>query len=195
MIKPACIILAGGRATRMGGGDKTLLSLGGRPLLSHIIEALRPQVGALAINATGDAARFAAWSLPVVGDPFPGEGPLSGILAGLRWARGPAISTPADTPFLPPNLVEKLMFVSEREHPDVVMAAWRGAVQPAIALWSPQVMQDLEYTLAQTRMRGVESFARTRKWAVANFDDGPDPFFNINTPSDLAAAEARLTSA
>lgn len=178
----------------MGGSDKALLALGGRPLLAYVIDSLRPQVGALAINANGDPARFSAWSLPVIADPFPGEGPLSGILAGLRWAQGPVVSAPADTPFLPRDLVEKLIQVSQREHPDVVVAARRGDVQPVIALWSPQVMLDLEYTLAQTRMRGVESFFRTRKWAVASFDDGPDPFLNVNTPGDLAAAEARLTS-
>lgn len=176
----------------MGGGDKALLALSGRPLLSHVVDRLRPQVGALAINTNGDPARFSAWPLAVIADPFPGEGPLSGILAGLLWAQELVVSAPADTPFLPPDLVDKLTLVSEREHPDVVVAARRGVVQPVVALWSPRVMQDLEYTLAQTRMRGVESFFRTRKWAVASFDDGPDPFLNINTPDDLSAAERRL---
>src|SRR5262245_51487656 len=115
MEKPPCLILAGGRATRMGGGDKALLTLGARPLLSLLVDALRPQASALALNANGDPARFAAWSLPVIADPFPGEGPLSGILAGLRWIQGPLVSAPADTPFLPPNLVEKLTLVFESE--------------------------------------------------------------------------------
>ena len=194
MDRPLGIILAGGLAKRMGGSDKALLNLGGKPLLSHITDVLRPQVRALVLNANGDAARFAPWALPVIADPIPGaEGPLVGLLAGLRWAKGPLITVPGDTPFLPSDLVAKLRAVAEDERAEVVMAAHHGAVQPVIALWLPQVTEGLEYTLTQTRMRGVESFARTRKWAVANFDDGPDPFFNINTPDDLTAAQGRLT--
>lgn len=178
----------------MGGGDKALLTLSGRPLLSHIIESLRPQVSAIALNAHGAPARFAAWALPVIPDPYPGEGPLAGILAGLKWAKVPLLSVPGDTPFLPRDLAARLTEVFEREQADVVMAARNGVAQPVIALWSPRAADALEHTLAQTADRGVEAFIRTRKWAVADFDDGPDPFFNINTPDDLAAAERRLTS-
>lgn len=190
------MILAGGLARRMGGGDKALAVLDGRPLLSHIIERFRPQVGSLALSANGDPARFAPWKLPVIADPIPGvAGPLAGILAGLRWAAADVISTSGDTPFLPLDLVERLRGVFDREQAEVVMASHAGHLQPVIALWAAHLAGDLERTLKNTNARGVEAFARTRKWAVAPFDDGPDPFFNINTPDDLAAAEARFTSA
>jgi molybdopterin-guanine dinucleotide biosynthesis protein A len=189
------VILAGGLAQRMGGGDKPLLTLNGRPLLSHVVDCLRPQVDRLAISANGDSARFASWDAPVIADPIPGaEGPLAGILAGLQWATGDIITSPGDTPFIPSDLAAKLRAVFEREQVDVVMASHAGNLQPAIALWSARLTDDLERTLKDTDLRSVRAYAHTRKWAVAHFDDGPDPFFNINTPDDLAAAEARFTS-
>lgn len=178
----------------MGGGDKTLFALAGRPLLSHVVEALRPQVEALAISANGDPARFAAWGFPVLADPISDQGPLAGVLAGLRWAKGPLLSVAGDTPFLPPDLAARFSETAAREQAEVVVAARVGALQPVIALWSPGVIEALEHVLSAPGERSVESFFRTRKWAVASFDDGPDPFFNINTPADLAAAEARLIS-
>lgn len=178
----------------MGGGDKTLLHLSGRPLLSRIVATLRPQVDILALNAHGDPKRFAAWDLPVIADPFPGEGPLSGVLAALRWAKAPVLTVSGDTPFLPYDLTERLSADFDPEDVDVVIAARGGVLQPVIALWSPGVIGALEHALTKTGERSVETFARARKWAVATFDDGPDPFFNINTPADLAAAERRLTS-
>ncbi|MHB1305250.1 MAG: NTP transferase domain-containing protein, partial [Acidiphilium sp.] len=144
----------------------------------------------------GDPARFAPWKLPVIADPMAGaEGPLAGILAGLRWAAADVISTPGDTPFLPLDLVERLRGVLGREQAEVVMASRAGSIQPVIALWAAHLADDIARTLKTTDLRGVEAYARTRKWAVANFDDGPDPFFNINTSDDLAAAEARFISA
>lgn len=190
----AGVILAGGRARRMGGGDKPLLTLAGRPVLAHIVDALRPQVSALAINAAGNPARFAAWALPVIADPFPGEGPLSGILAALRWANAPVLTAPGDTPFLPKDLAAALLSALTREDAEVAIAARAGALHPVTAVWSPRVMEALEHLLAAPGERSVETFFRTRKGAVVSFDHGPDPFFNINTPGDLAAAETRLTS-
>lgn len=194
MSKPAGVILAGGQGRRMGGGDKALMMLAGRPLLSHIVDVLRPQTGTLAINAGGNPARFAAWNLPVIADPFPGEGPLSGILAALRWAQAPVLTVPSDTPFLPENLVTALMTVFKDGSVDVVAATHAGMLQPATAVWSPAVTPVLEQLLTAPGERGVERFFRTRNGATVAFDDGPDPFFNINTPAQLAAAEARLTS-
>ncbi len=178
----------------MGGGDKALRALAGRPLLSYVIDALRPQVGALAISANGDPTRFARWTLPMLADPFPDQGPLAGILAGLRWTQGPLLSVAGDTPFLPEDLAARLAETARREQSEVVVAARGGVLQPVIALWSPGVADALERALSAPGERSVESFLRARKWAVASFDDGPDPFFNINTPADLAAAEALLTS-
>jgi molybdopterin-guanine dinucleotide biosynthesis protein A len=192
----AGVILAGGLARRMGGGDKVLQPLNGRPLLSHVIERFRPQVHALVLNANGDPARFVDWDMAVIADPIPGsQGPLAGILAGLQWARDDVVSAPGDTPFLPLDLVSRLRAVFDSEQAEIVMAARAGNIQPVIALWAAHLAADLARTLKDTDVRGVEAYARTKKWAVAPFDDGPDdPFFNINTPDDLAAAEARFTS-
>ncbi len=193
MAKPAGVILAGGLSRRMGA-EKAFVTLRGRPLASHAIDILRPQAGALAINASGDPARFAVWDLPLIADAVAGaQGPLAGILAGLRWAQGPVVSVPVDTPFLPADLVARLEAVFAREAADVVMASRGGQVQPVIALWSSVVEDGIAKALAEGA-RGVEAFARTTNWAVALFDDGPDPFFNINTQDDLASAEARFIS-
>ena len=105
------------------------------------------------------------------------------------------ISTPGDTPFLPLDLADRLRTVFDREKADIVMAAHAGTTQPVIALWAAHLADDIERTLKTTDMRSVGAYARTKKWAVVPFDDGPDPFFNINTPEDLAAAQARFTSA
>ena len=190
MAKPAGVILAGGLSRRMGA-EKAFVTLRGRPLLSHLTDILRPQVDALAINANGDPARFSTWGLPMIGDAVPGaQGPLAGILAALRWAQAPVVSAPVDTPFLPTDLVARLEAVFAQEGTEVVMASRRGQLQPVITLWSPAVADGIAQALADGA-RGVEAFARSKKWAVALFDDGPDPFFNINTPDDLVAAEAR----
>ena len=193
-MKPAGVILAGGLARRMGGGDKVLQTLGGRALLSHVVDALSPHTSALAISANGDAARFSQWNLPVLADSIPDHpGPLAGILTGLRWAaqvKAPALVTTAgDTPFLPTDLVERLGNVFAETQADVVMAERAGILQPVVAVWSLDLADDLETVLTTTDLRSVEAFAKRRRWAVATFDDSPhNPFFNINTPEDLAAA-------
>ena len=125
--KPLGVILAGGLASRMGGGDKALLDLAGRPLLAHVIDRLAPQVGAMALNANGDPSRFSDWGLPVIADSveeYPG--PLAGVLAGMDWAAGQGathiVTAAADTPFFPRDLVTRLVAVAEREGAPLAMA-------------------------------------------------------------------------
>jgi len=185
----AAVILAGGLARRMGGGDKCLQILGDRPLLSHVIERVAPQTTKLALNANGDPARFARWGLPVLGDPVPGApGPLAGILAGLRWAQDKLLVVPGDAPFLPRDLMRRLSHVFDGQQAEVVVAARGETVQPVISLWAAHLGPAIEGALAADQ-RGVEVFIRTRKWAAAPFDDAAgDPFFNVNTPEDLLAA-------
>ena len=194
----AGVILAGGRSTRMGGGDKTLLPLAGRPMLAHVVDRLAPQVDALALSANGDPARFAAFGLPVLPDGVPGQpGPLAGILAGMDWAAGlgaeALVTTPGDAPFLPPDLVAALRAAAERARlPAACIVTDDGdgpRRHPATALWPVAARAPLRAALA-AGLRRVGEWADTLGCAAA-----PMPacgFVNVNTPADLAAAEARL---
>ncbi|GAB4259591.1 MAG: molybdenum cofactor guanylyltransferase MobA [Pararhodobacter sp.] len=192
----AGVILAGGRATRLGGGDKGLLALGGRSVLDHVIARLAPQVAALALNANGDPARFAPLGLPVLPDLTDDRpGPLAGILAAMLWAAGrgdaQVLTVAGDTPFLPVDLVVRLAAAGPfamAESPDEAGAM---RAHPTIALW-PVALAD---TLAESLARGEHKVGR---WAQEHgarrvpFTERPDPFFNINTPADLHSAQARL---
>ncbi|MEM7058083.1 MAG: molybdenum cofactor guanylyltransferase MobA [Pseudomonadota bacterium] len=193
----AGIILAGGLARRMGGGDKAMLPLSGRPLLSHVIDRLSPQVAEIALNANGDPARFADFNLPVIPDTVDGfVGPLGGVLAGMRWAakRGHThiVSAAADTPFFPTDLVARLTDAKGTQ--PIAMAATddpeRGLSEhPTFALWPVDLADDLEQSLTQSNMRKVIVWTSRHGCARAVFD-GDYPFFNVNTPEDLAEAEA-----
>lgn len=192
----AGVILAGGLARRMGGGDKALLSLAGRPLLAQIIDRLRPQVDELVLNANGDPARFARFGLPVVPDTVEGfAGPLAGVLAGMRWAaaRGHShvVSAAGDTPFFPTDLVSRLL--AARGDQPIAMAATqdpeRGLTEhPTFALWPTDLADDLETALTEGHMRKVIVWTSRHGCARAIFE-GHFPFFNVNTPEDLAEAE------
>lgn len=195
----AGVLLAGGRAARMGGGDKCLLSLGGRTLLDHAIARAAPQVAALALSANGDPARFAMSGLPVLADPVPDRpGPLAGILAGLRWAKGQngcrwLASFPTDGPFFPLDLVTRLRAAAEADHAEVALAASAGRTHPVFGLWRLDLAEPLSAALAGNGPRAVERFARSRPWVAVSFEEGPvDPFFNVNRPHDLAEAERLL---
>jgi molybdopterin-guanine dinucleotide biosynthesis protein A len=192
---PVGVLLAGGLARRMGGGDKPLLELAGRPLLAHAAAALAPQCAALVLNANGDPARFAAFGLPVAADTLPGHpGPLAGILAGMRWAAAhhpecPDILTvAADTPLLPGDLGERL--AAARGPAAIACAGSGGRVHPTAALWPVALADRLEAAI-RAGARRVLAWAGGEGLALAEFPAGSqDPFFNINTPEDLAAAEA-----
>lgn len=198
--KPSAVILAGGRATRMGGRDKGALLLGGRPLLAHVIERIAPQVSAIVLNANGDPARFDSFGLPVVADSvseFPG--PLAGVLAGLDWAaaRGEeaVVSVAADTPFFPTDLVARLQ--AEARLSGLALAGTpdphRGHVRhPTFGLWPVALRDDLRAAL-EGGLRKVVLWTDAHAAGLAMFEAGEvDPFFNINTPEDLAAAEAMI---
>ncbi|WP_298436877.1 molybdenum cofactor guanylyltransferase MobA [uncultured Jannaschia sp.] len=197
MIQPHGVILAGGRATRMGGGDKGRLEVAGRSLIAHVIARLGPQVDQLALNANGDAARWADLDLPVLADTAPDHpGPLAGVLAGLDWAAGTGVphivTAAADTPFLPPDLVPRLLDAAGRS--GLALAATqegdRVLHQPTFGLWPVALRDDLRAALAGGT-RKVLAWTDRHDAGTAIFPTAPwDPFFNVNTPDDLARAEA-----
>jgi len=198
------IVLAGGRSSRMGGGDKCLLPLAGRPLLAHVIERLAPQVSEVIINANGDQARFLPYGLPVAEDRFGGYvGPLAGIHSGLEWARANrppcryAITTASDTPFLPAELVGRFRAAIDEDDPKLVVARSNQGLHPTFGLWPVSLTQDLASSL-KAGDRKVSDWVRQHHAEEVMFpalEAGNlkiDPFFNINRPDDLAAAEAFL---
>ncbi|GGF35354.1 molybdenum cofactor guanylyltransferase [Aliidongia dinghuensis] len=195
--RPLAVVLAGGLARRMGGSDKPLLLLGGRPVLDHVLARLRPQVSGLALNANGDPARFSDFGLPVLPDPLPGwPGPLAGILAALDWAAaagaGHVLTVPGDTPFLPADLVEQL----GRSVADGAAAAFAtsaGRRHPIVGLWPVAARDALRHGVADAGMRRVDDWARSLDAVPVEFPIGAvDPFFNVNTPEDLRTAESLL---
>lgn len=193
MIAPYGIILAGGKATRMGGGDKGHLMLGGRTILSRVIERLGPQVADMALNANGDPQRFAGDGLPVLPDTVGGHvGPLAGVLAGMDWAaaRGAThvVSAAADTPFFPCDLVPRLLLAAESGGKPIALAATADGRQPTFGLWPVALRDDLRAALEEG-LRKVVLWTDRHGAAEAMFAGRPDPFFNVNTPEDLALAE------
>ncbi len=194
------LLLAGGQSRRMGGGDKALRLLGGETLLDRVIARLRPQVAALALNANGDPARFAAFGLPVVADSVPDfAGPLAGVLAGLDWAAAnrpdcPYVASAAtDTPFLPTDLVARLTLGLDEAGADLACAASGGRDHPVFGLWPVRLREDLRQALVADGIRKVDLFTARHKLATVAFADQPvDPFFNANRPEDFAAAAALL---
>lgn len=207
---PLGVILAGGLATRMGGGDKGMLRLGEQSLLDRVIARLSPQVAGMALNGNGDAARFRDYGLPVVADSIPGHpGPLAGVLAGLDWAAGQGaqaiVTVAADTPFFPTDLVQTLQGqAAGQAHPLVLAATPRAAGEvtksmsrsglirhPTFGLWPVALRDDLRAAL-RDGLKKVVLWTERHGGREAVFDGPGDPFFNVNTPEDLAAAEAML---
>jgi molybdopterin-guanine dinucleotide biosynthesis protein A len=191
------VILAGGRAERMGGGDKGLRAIGGKAILARVIERVRPQVDAFVLNANGDPARFSALGLPVVSDPVPDfAGPLAGVLAGLEWAAAHhpqayyIVTVPADGPFVPRDLVRHLADTLATEDAELVTAASGAQTYPVVGLWPVKVRQALHDALTKEGVRKIDAWTRRFRRAVATFPADPvDPFFNANTPEQLAEAE------
>lgn len=192
-MQPLGVILAGGQATRMGGGDKGLLQLGAGTILDSVIARFEPQVAELALNANGDAARFTGLGLPVIADSIDGfAGPLSGVLAGMDWARARGathvVSAAADTPFFPCDLVPRLLLASEGS--GLALAASPSGRQPTFGIWPVDLADDLRAAL-QGGLRKVVQWTQAHGAGTAAFPDDA-AFFNVNTPDDLAQAEAML---
>ena len=191
------VILAGGRAERLGGGDKSLRAVGGKAILARVIERVRPQVDDLVLNANGDPARFAALGLPVVPDSIPDfAGPLAGVLAGLDWAATHhpqvhyIVTVPADGPFVPRDLVRHLADTLATEDAELVTAASGGQTYPVVGLWPVTLRTALHDALTKEGVRKVDAWTRRFRRAIATFPGEPvDPFFNANTPEQLAEAE------
>ncbi len=196
--KVAGVVLAGGLARRMGGGDKGLLELDGKPILDHVLERLRPQVRLLVLNAKGNPARFGRWPYPVTADVLPGNlGPLVGVLTGLDWtcANVPGlewvVSVPTDAPFLPEDLVIRMLAAVEEEGADMACATSGGQRHPVIGLWPVALRNELRHAMIDEEMRKVDQWTGRYKVADVAFSTDPvDPFFNANDESDLEKAKA-----
>ena len=191
------IILAGGRVERMGGGDKGLLEIGGSTILRRVIERTQPQVDVLALNANGDPARFADYGLPVVPDSVPGfAGPLAGVLAGLDWAAANhpqahyVVTVPADGPFVPRDLVKRLVAAVTEDDAELATAASGVQTYPVVGLWPVRLRLALKDALVKEGLHKVDAWTKRYRRAIAPFPAEPvDPFFNANTPEQLAEAE------
>jgi molybdenum cofactor guanylyltransferase len=195
-MKIAGVLLAGGQSQRMGGGDKNLRLLGGKPVLAHVIERAKPQVDALVLNANGDPQRFASFGLPVIADSVTGfAGPLAGVLAGLDWAAKNlpeaelVASFATDAPFFPRDLVSRLAVALEEGGFDLACAQSNGQAHPVFGLWPVSLREALREALAGG-MRKVDRWTARYKLVEVEFLAEPvDPFFNANRPEDLAEAE------
>lgn len=198
-MKPPGVILSGGLARRMGGGDKPRLLLGGETILSRVVARLGPQVDRIAINANGDPARFADLGLPVIPDSIDGyPGPLAGVLAGLDWAAAQGareiVTAAGDTPFFPRDLVDRLTEAARDAGALIALSATAEGRHPTFGLWPVALRDDLR-TALEGGLRKVVSWTDSHGAATAEFSGWPDPFFNVNTPGDLAEAERLLERA
>jgi len=201
-MKIAGVLLAGGQSQRMGGGDKNLRPLGGKPMLAHVIERAKPQVDALVLNANGDPQRFAGFGLPIIADSISGfAGPLAGVLAGLDCAATNlpdaelVASFATDAPFFPRDLVRRLAVALEEGGFDLACAQSNGQAHPVFALWPVSLRDALREALAGG-LRKVDRWTARYKLVEVEFAAEPvDPFFNANRPDDLAEAERLVTLA
>jgi molybdopterin-guanine dinucleotide biosynthesis protein A len=194
---PVGVVLAGGLAQRMGGGDKARIRIGGKTILERVLARLGPQCQGVILNANGDPARFADTGLPVVPDSVPDfAGPLAGILAGLDWAAARApevadiVSAPGDCPFLPDDLVARL--AAARQSAGVPLACARSGEwrHPVLGLWPVALRDDLRKALVEENLHKIEAWTARHGIAIADWPSTPiDPFFNVNTPQDAAEAE------
>ena len=191
------VLLAGGLARRMGGGDKPMRTIAGRTILQRVIDRLAPQCGGLIINANGDPARFAAFGLPVVADDVADyPGPLAGILAALDWtaANRPDVkwllSAAGDCPFLPRDLVTRLERARAAENAELAVASSGGQTHPVIGLWSVRLRSELRHALVKEDVRKIDRWTARYPLATVEWPTEPlDPFFNANTVEDIAEAD------
>ncbi|MGI9420727.1 MAG: molybdenum cofactor guanylyltransferase MobA [Geminicoccaceae bacterium] len=197
------VLLAGGQARRMGGGDKCLRRLGDRTILAHVIERIAPQVDALVLNANGDPARFDAFGLPVAPDVIEGfAGPLAGVLTGMEWAHAERpdcawiVTIATDTPFLPTDLAARMAAALERDGAELATAVSNNRTHPVFGLWPTALAPALRRAMLDEDIRKVDRFTSRYRLAEATFPIEPcDPFFNTNRPEDLEQAERLIAAA
>jgi len=195
------VILAGGLARRMGGGDKSMLELGGKPILSYVIELAQNQVDTVLLNANGNAERFAEFGLPVQADIVPDfAGPLAGVVSAMAWVKQNSpnathiITMAADTPFFPNDYVARMLELMELKQQRLACASYQGRTQPVFGLWPVDLFDDLYKALVEDDVRKVDRFTEPYGVADVAFDELADnPFFNVNKPEDLNAGELYLS--
>lgn len=191
------VILAGGLSRRMGGGDKPLRMIGDRTILDRVVDCIAPQVRALIINANGDGARFGQWPLPVIADSVEGfAGPLAGVLAALDWSAqkrpdiSHVLSVAADCPFLPGDLALRLWDAMTAHGARLAVAASAGQAHPVIGLWDVALREELRHALTVENLRKIDRWTMRYPLVEVTWSAGlVDPFFNANTPEDIALAE------
>ena len=191
------VLLAGGLARRMGGGDKPMRTIAGKTILERVIARLSPQCDGLVLNANGEPSRFASFGLPVIADTvadFPG--PLAGILAALDWMAEHrpevkfVLSAAADCPFLPPDLVARLEEARAAQNAELAVAASNGQTHPVIGLWSVRLRNELRHALVKEDIRKIDRWTARYPLATVTWPTAPlDPFFNANTVEDIAEAD------
>ena len=195
------LLLAGGQARRMGGGDKCLRDLGGQTLLARAIARARPQVGELLLNANGDPDRFAEYGLTVVADVIDGfAGPLAGVLSGMTWLAQHSPQTswlatfPTDAPFFPTDLVARMLAAAADGRARICCATSNGQAHPVFALWRVELRDDLERAMVRDGIRKIDAWTATHKLVEVAYGIDPiDPFFNANRPDDLETAAGWLS--
>ena len=193
-MRPPAVILAGGRSSRMGGGDKCLLPMRGKPLIAHILEILAPQTRDVLINTNSDPGPFLKFGLPVLPDAITGfQGPLAGLLTGMLWSRRRhpkqvyLLSVAGDVPFLPDDLVSRLHEDLREGQADIAIAACPLSSHPTIGLWPVDLAQRLEHDLMQTNIRSMLDWIKGFRVARTSFPS--DVLLNINTPADLSSCQ------
>ena len=195
------VVLAGGLSRRMGEQEKSLLELGGKSIIGHVIDRLKSQTSNILINANGDPDRFSQFSLPIQADTVEGfAGPLAGILAGMRWCETNApdceyvLSVAADTPFFPKSLAAKLLAEIPKDQGAIALASSDGRRHPVFGLWSISLADDLQKFLVDEENRKVMLFVERYPNCIVDFEfETSDPFFNVNTPEDLAVAQGHFS--
>ena len=193
-MRPPAVILAGGRSSRMGGGDKCLLPVRGKPLIAHILDALAPQTRDILISTNSDPGAFLKFGLPVLPDAIAGfQGPLAGLLTGMQWSRRRhphqvyLLSVAGDVPFLPQDLVARLHASLAGGRADIAIAACPDASHPTIGLWPVDLAQRLEHDLMETNIRSMLDWIRGFRVARTQFPS--DVLMNINTPAELVSCQ------
>jgi molybdopterin-guanine dinucleotide biosynthesis protein A len=195
------VVLAGGESRRFRSQPKALASLGGVPLIEHVIERLYPQVSSMAISVEKRNPLFNTFDLDQIEDPEPGvQGPLPALLASLRWAKDEAGSqwlqtAPCDTPFLPKDLVGRLGLHVGTKQAAACVPRFRGDLHPTCGLWNVSILEAVEEAVGDG-LRGFKEFFDTHPVATLDwpepFAGAPDPFFNVNSPTQLQLAERSL---